>query len=499
LAEIDRIRPYLTGGLVWWIAIPLVLIVLVIISQSSTAVVWHEGIIEEIDVWADDDWAGGPYTVEYSYDGSMVMLVGYGGPNEVRIMARDMSVLGLWELTEPNLSIDGASWSTSDDMIAVWCTNGTEDNDTVLILSVPEFELMDGLNLSAIDHLVDITSARLIHGVILVIGGIDAEGASRFHIFETGTGHSLYDINWSENAAIIAIDYDGIYLLALDDKGFITNFETMGWSVATRWEGSGSPPSASCIGYFVGDRIWMVGYENGKVRLWGEGPLDLIGEPDAGEGPVLGVASLFPDPRYYAVAVPQGSSGSRITGWIHNATWGEKEWSNVIQTDARVLSMVSDPQVEGQFLAAFDNGSIGSYHTTIIENIEPIVFITAPPRKATWEGVMTVKGEVFDEGGRVDWVRYSFDGSEWMDAEGTDEFTFDVDTADFSPATHTMIIKAFDGIYEGEARYDFSILENRDDDEGKDFWNWFIGCTLIFVVVLIVLIYVLRVRKGPPH
>ena len=115
--------------------------------------------------------------MEYSYDGSMIMLVGYGGPNEVLIMDRDTTLLGKWEPTEPNLSVEGAYWSTSDERITVLGTNGTEANDTLLILSVPEFEPMASLNLSGNNTLVDITSARLLHDVIISLGGRDEEGS----------------------------------------------------------------------------------------------------------------------------------------------------------------------------------------------------------------------------------------------------------------------------------------------------------------------------------
>ena len=493
--ESGGMRPSLTGGLVRWIALPMVLITLVLLCQPSTAFIWHEGTIEETSRWSDDDWAGGPYSMEYSYDGSMIMLVGYGGSNEVRIMDRDMSLLGKWEPTEPDLSVEGASWSTSDDSIAVWGTNGEEGNDTLLVLSAPEFEPVAGLNLSVIDHLVDITSARLIHDVILAIGGRDAEGVSRFHIFEIATSHPLNDLNWSESATIVGIDYDGIYLLVLDEKGFIAHFETMGWTLVTRWEGAGASPSSSCIGMFVSDRIWIVGYEDGRVRSWGETPLDLIEEVDTGNGPVLGVASLFPSPRYYAVAVPEGSEGSRITGWIHNGTWDDKDWSNVISESARVLSMDPDPQVAGQFLAAFDDGTIASYRTTLIENLEPDIYITDPAEKTEWKGVMTVKGVVIDEGDRVDWVRYSIDGGEWMDAEGTNNFTFDVDVDNYQPATYGIRIKTFDGVHEYQILYDFRIIKPLEDDDGQDFWYWFIGCMSMIVVLLIVLYYVLTRGK----
>ena len=496
-AESGGMRPSLIGGLVWWIALPMVLLTLVLLCQPSTAHIWHEGTIEETGRWSDDEWAGEPYSMEYSYDGSMIMLLGYGGPNEVRIMDRDMALLGKWEPTGSNLSIEGALWSTSDEMITVWGTNGTEEKDALLMLSVPDFEPMEGLNLSVIDHLVDITSARLIHDVILAIGGRDADGGSRFHLFEIATSHPLNDIKWTENAAIVTIDYDGIYLLVVDEKGSIAIFETMGWTLINRWEGSGAPPSASCIGQFLLDRIWIVGYEDGKVRSWGEAPLDLIGEPDTGDGPVLGVANLFPSPRYYAVAIPQGSGGSRIAGWIHNETWGEKEWSNAIQSSARVLSMDPDPQSWGRFLAAFDDGTIASYRTTIIMNLEPEINITDPPRSAEWKGVMTVKGVVIDEVDRVDWVRYSIDGGEWMDAEGTINFPFDIDADTFEPATHSIAIMTYDGVHEYQIQYEFRLTKPPEDDDGQDFWYWFIGCTSLVVVLLIVLYYVLIRGKRP--
>ena len=474
----------------------LLLVAIALLGLVASAEVWHQGHIQETGDWAGEDWAGGTYDMEISHDGSMLMLVGYEERDEVRVMDRDMVTLGRWEPPDANLTVEGASWSTSDDAVVVWCGNGSGP-DVLLLLTVPDLEERDAPGMPANETLVDVTSARLLaDGAIMVVGGRCQGGNSRLLVMETGTDHLISSIEWRENATIVSIESDGIHVAVLDDLGFISRMETREWTVDMRWQGSGASPTADCIGEFLGDRIWIVGYADGRTRLWGQAPMGLVGEANAGDGPVLGVASLFSDPRYYVVAVPDGAGGSRLSAWIHNDTWGEKEWSNRANVTTGVLEMASDPLLAGGFLVAFDDGSIASYATTIVLDMPPTINITSPPY-TEWEGRFTVHGTVEDEGGRVEFVRYRFDGEgEWMDANGTEEFSFVIDKGEFEPATHTVTLWTSDGVHDTKRNLDFWVYEPEPDDP-MEFWYWFVGCTLVVVLVITGSLYLRTRGRGP--
>ncbi len=465
-----------------------------LLSSGVAAFVWHEGVIEREEAWPGEGWAGGEYTVELSHDGSKVMLVGYGGPDEVRVLDREFGLVGTWEPPGENMSVEGASWATSDDMISVWGSNGSGP-DFLSILSVPGFDPLPVPNMTYNNTLVDFTYARLaVDGIILVVGGRCQHDSSRLQVVEVGTDHLINDLGWKENATIVDIEADGIYFVVVDERGSVTSIETRQWNEDLRWEGSGGPPTAESIGDFAGDRIWIVGYTSGGVRVFGHSPIGLVGEADTGSGPVLGIASLFPDPRYYAVAVPDEDGGTGISGWIHNDTWGEKLWSNTVEEEARALSMHADPMVPGRFLAAFDDGSIATYSTTIQLNMPPSINFTSEVPE-DWVGMNTVTGEVYDEAGIVLWTRYRFNNAgEWMDAEGTSEFSITFDADDFQPSTQTITVWTSDGVHEAQANYDFHIYQPEDDE--SNFWTWFSGSTILVLVVLLVVVIWTYKRRG---
>jgi len=59
-------------------------------------------------------------------------------------------------------------------------------------------------------------------------------------------------------------------------------------------------------------------------------------------------------------------------------------------------------------------------------------------------GVFRVEGTASDDDG-VEKVQYQVDGGDWVDAEGTDDWYFDMDTAGMEPGTHNLRIRSYDG------------------------------------------------------
>jgi hypothetical protein len=74
-------------------------------------------------------------------------------------------------------------------------------------------------------------------------------------------------------------------------------------------------------------------------------------------------------------------------------------------------------------------------------------------------GVFRVEGTAADDGG-VEKVQYQVDGGDWVDAEGTDEWQFDVDATEMEPGDHTLRIRSYDGTsYSDEEVITFNVNE----------------------------------------
>ena len=59
-------------------------------------------------------------------------------------------------------------------------------------------------------------------------------------------------------------------------------------------------------------------------------------------------------------------------------------------------------------------------------------------------GIFTLEGEAQDDD-KVDVVQVQVDGGPWVDAEGTDEWTFEMDTTGMENGEHTLRIRSYDG------------------------------------------------------
>lgn len=74
-------------------------------------------------------------------------------------------------------------------------------------------------------------------------------------------------------------------------------------------------------------------------------------------------------------------------------------------------------------------------------------------------GVFRIEGNASDDGG-VDKVQYQVDGGDWVDAEGTDEWYFDLDTTEMEPGVHNLRIRSYDGTsYSDETVLTFDVNE----------------------------------------
>ena len=78
-------------------------------------------------------------------------------------------------------------------------------------------------------------------------------------------------------------------------------------------------------------------------------------------------------------------------------------------------------------------------------NTKPTVTITSPKPGTDLEGNFTIKGTAEDEEGTLFLVEISLDGEFWESLEGTDNWSYQLNTSQFPGEEQLLWVRAFDG------------------------------------------------------
>jgi len=79
------------------------------------------------------------------------------------------------------------------------------------------------------------------------------------------------------------------------------------------------------------------------------------------------------------------------------------------------------------------------------ENLKPFVTIDQPVEGGEFSGTIQLSGTAGDLDGAVEKVELSVDGGGWEEVEGTDSWSYQLDTTKLEDGEHTLAVKAFDG------------------------------------------------------
>ena len=73
----------------------MVLILLVVGAPWASAELpwWDDGTMAAVGSWQDPSGEGSDLQLEFSPDGSMLLMVGYGSPDEIRVADRDIQLV----------------------------------------------------------------------------------------------------------------------------------------------------------------------------------------------------------------------------------------------------------------------------------------------------------------------------------------------------------------------------------------------------------------------
>lgn len=149
---------------------------------------------------------------------------------------------------------------------------------------------------------------------------------------------------------------------------------------------------------------------------------------------------------------------------------------------------------------SIDEGSLsneGGVNATpfALVNQTPTCTITSPSPGTKISGAIVISGTTSDSDGTVQKVEIKIDNSNWIEIEGTTNWSFHLDTTSLSNGEHTLHFRAFDGInYSSEAN--ISIRVDNPSADSDEAWLWILTIIIIVIILLLVLFYI---KKGKPE
>lgn len=132
--------------------------------------------------------------------------------------------------------------------------------------------------------------------------------------------------------------------------------------------------------------------------------------------------------------------------------------------------------------------------TVVVSNEQPLVNITSPVAERAVKGRVKVTGTASDPDGTIASVEISIDNGDWIEVQGTDDWTYVWNTKDMINGVHYLKVRSFDGELYSNDHEIFLAVDNEDDDDSK-LVAMLLGLIVVILVIGIVLFLAIG-RKG---
>jgi hypothetical protein len=141
----------------------------------------------------------------------------------------------------------------------------------------------------------------------------------------------------------------------------------------------------------------------------------------------------------------------RIDGGVWNEVDGTEEWNLTLDT---TLLDAGTHQLE---VRAWDGEEWSEVASVVFEVDQPPEVSLDTPITGSLDGIITFIGKALDDND-VDKVEYQVDDEGWYRADGTDDWSFELDTTMFTSDDHVLWLRASDGErFSLEISFDFTI------------------------------------------
>ena len=335
---------------------------------------------EEFDIWIEELPGGAvspggaiDFRFEYSYDGERLLFWGWTGPNDIRVMDRDLTLIKGIELPTEDWEVHGARWDHLGSVI-VWGHNGTGPDDTLLVYQYPDLELDTSFLPREVIPISTIDSAMLLaDGLIMVVVGRDENGTSQIITLETRTDSVRSTHNVHGNLTIQTTGVLGDKFIALDVEGGATTISTYDWTYHDRIVDIEGPYAFARLRT---NHPWILGGQNGRVLIKEDYMLNRTFDMtfDVPAQAACWVKSSLAN--NFIVALPKAGGGSIIQ--VYHDRNGSIELGGELETKGTVTTMYSvirvrfDPERDSVISVGFGNGEFKQYNVTSDLQLTPI-------------------------------------------------------------------------------------------------------------------------------
>jgi hypothetical protein len=133
------------------------------------------------------------------------------------------------------------------------------------------------------------------------------------------------------------------------------------------------------------------------------------------------------------------------------------------------------------------------------ENQIPTCTISNPSQGAKLSGSSTISGTSSDVDGTVEHVEIKIDSDNWNQVQGTQSWSYDLDTTVISNGVHTVYARAYDGNdYSDEVSVSIEVDNAADangDAEEEDSSNLIMIVLIIIIIAVIIAVVLIRKKK----
>ncbi len=354
--------------MIWLIVIGVLMLPAATSEQEVTKE--HKISIEELPGGAVSPGGASSFRFQYELYGERVLFWGWTGPNDIRVMSKNLTTLKIIDLPSENFEVRDAQWSHGGSIIILG-NNGTGGDDSLLVYKSPLFEFNDSylsresIPLATIDAI-----SLLASDIILAVAGRDVNGTSSVITLETNFYRILTKHNMYDNLTVQAIGNFESYLHVIDVEGGSSVLNTSQWNYEERIDPSVGPCQFSVVRTNLPVTFGGV---NGQLIVREYIMLNQTVRYEVDNAPVQ--ASTFIRNNITSnviVASPNGQGGSKIQV-LHDYN-GTFEVGAEIDFDMTVTTMMLSPGESKAFGVGFSNGVFKRYKVSeevIIHNEEP--------------------------------------------------------------------------------------------------------------------------------
>lgn len=352
-------------GRIWRCGTLVVALVVLVILAGTTGIMgadyYYTAHIKETDTRLDATPTGSPGWVRYDENGANLLVWGHEGPNDIRLLGRDLATRKVLDLPSSGFTVKGVEWCEGSDHIVVWGSPGDDLNDTLVFYESPSWSIGEGFLTADLIPLVEIDYIySMASNIIFAVAGRDVNGTSRVLTMETVTKNITSDDPVQDDRTVVRIGTDGRFMFVLDDNGGLIVYSTKDWTIMLQMELLSTPFSSHFIERGNIEKVF--GGQDGTVTT----RVDIEREDwktfSTGTGQVLGVWTYEKGdgPSYLVAATPEGESSSTLQIWD---PMGGDDWSHHrnYKIDGRVSMMALDPTSNSTIVVAFQDGSVVMY------------------------------------------------------------------------------------------------------------------------------------------